>query len=92
LTDSASIILLSSASATNFLIPTSSSVAFPIGTQLSILQVGSGVVTITASNSGTTSIFSNGATPASPRLRTQYSSANAIKTANETWYIVGDIA
>jgi hypothetical protein len=42
--------------------------------------------------SGTTSIFSTGATAATPKLRAQYSAATCIKVGTDTWYVVGDIA
>ena len=46
LSDSGKIIEISSASATNISIPSNSSVAFPIGSTLDIIQYGSGQVTI----------------------------------------------
>jgi len=73
-------------------IPTNSSVAFPIGTQITIIQTGAGQLTITATTPATTTILSTGATAASPKLRVQYSSATLIKTATDAWYVVGDIA
>jgi len=42
--------------------------------------------------SGTTTIASTGATSTAPKLRAQNSSATCIKTATDTWYVVGDIA
>lgn len=73
-------------------IPTNASVGFATGTQVHIIQTGSGQLTIQASSSGTTTVLSNGATAASPKLRAQYSAATLIKTGTDTWYVVGDIA
>ena len=73
-------------------IPTNASVAFAIGTQITIIQTGAGQLTITATTPATTTILSTGATAASPKLRAQYSSATLIKTGTDAWYVVGDIA
>jgi hypothetical protein len=73
-------------------IPTNASVAFPIGTQITVMQVGTGLITIQATTSGTTTVNSTGATAISPKLRAQFSSATCIKTATDTWYVVGDVA
>lgn len=73
-------------------IPTNASVPFAIGTQITIIQTGSGQLTITATTPATTTILSTGATAASPKLRAQYSSLTALKTATDTWYVVGDIS
>jgi hypothetical protein len=73
-----------------FKIPTNASVAFPIGTVLTVLNIGAGVCTISAVTSGTTTILSAGAVAAAPTLA-QYKSAACIKTATDTWYVVGAI-
>jgi hypothetical protein len=86
------LITASNASAQTYSIPTNASVAFPIGAQINIIQIGAGQVTINAVTSGTTSVLSNGATAASPKLRVQYSSATLIKVATDAWYVIGDIA
>ena len=85
------LITASNASAQTYSIPTNASVAFPIGAQINIIQIGAGQVTINAVTSGTTSVLSNGATAASPKLRVQYSSATLIKVATDVWYVIGDI-
>jgi hypothetical protein len=86
------LITASNASAQTYSIPTNASVAFPIGAQINIIQIGAGQVTINAVTSGTTTVLSNGATAAAPKLRVQYSSATLIKVATDTWYVIGDIA
>ena len=85
------LITASNASAQTYSIPTNANVAFPIGSQINIIQIGAGQVTINAVTSGTTTVLSNGATAASPKLRVQYSSATLIKVATDTWYVIGDI-
>ena len=82
---------MNKASAIAFKIPTNASVAFPTGTAITILNKGAGLVTISAVTSGTTTILSAGSAAASPTLA-QYKSAVCIKTATDTWYVVGAIA
>jgi len=86
------LITASNASAQTYSIPTNASVAFPIGAQINIIQIGAGQVTINAVTSGTTTILSNGATAAAPKLRVQYSSATLVKVATDARYVIGDIA
>lgn len=73
-------------------IPTNASVAFPTGTQITIIQTGSGQITIQATTPATTTVASTGATSTAPKLRVQNSSATLIKTGTDAWYVVGDIA
>ena len=82
---------MNKATAVAFNIPTNASVAFPVGTAITVLNKGAGDVTISAVTSGTTTILSAGATAAAPTLA-QYKSAVCIKTATDTWYVVGGIA
>jgi len=86
------LVTASNASAQTYSIPTNANVAYPVGSQINIIAIGAGQVTINAVTSGTTTVLSNGATAASPKLRVQYSSATCIKVATDTWYVIGDIA
>ena len=81
---------MNKATAVAFKIPTNASVAFPVGTAITILNKGAGAVTISAVTSGTTTVLSAGAVAASPTLA-QYKTAVCIKTATDTWYVVGAI-
>lgn len=85
------LILMNKATAVNFTIPTNASVAYPVGTVLTVLNIGAGTCTIKAVTAGTTTVLSAGAVAAQPTLA-QYKSAACIKTATDTWYIVGAIA
>lgn len=85
------ITLMNKATAINFTIPTNANVAFPVGTVLTVLNIGAGTCTIKAVTSGTTTILSAGATAAQPTL-TQYKSAACVKTGTDTWYILGAVA
>jgi hypothetical protein len=83
--------LMNKATAIAFNIPTNASVAFPIGTAITVLNIGAGVCTISAVTSGTTTVLSAGAVPAAPTLA-QYKTAVCIKTGTDAWYVVGGIA
>jgi len=85
------LVTMSNASANAFKIPTNASVAFPVGTVLTVLNIGAGATTISAVTSGTTTVLSAGATAAAPTVA-QYKSAACIKTGTDTWYVVGAIA
>jgi len=85
------LIAMNLATAINFTIPTNASAAFPVGTVLTVLNIGAGTCTIKAVTSGTTTVLSAGATAAQPTLA-QYKSAVCIKTATDTWYVLGAIA
>jgi hypothetical protein len=92
LANNSQIVTMNNASANTFSIPTNASVAFPIGTQINILQIGAGQTTIQAVTSGTTTILSTAATAAAPKIRARYGMATAIKAATDTWYVLGDIS
>ena len=83
--------LMNKATAIAFKIPTNASVAFPVGTAITVLNIGAGTCTISAVTPATTTILSAGATAASPTLA-QYKSAVCVKTAVDTWYILGAIS
>jgi len=85
------LVTMNNASANSFKIPTNASVAHPVGTVITVLNIGAGTCTISAVTSGTTTVLSAGATAAAPTLA-QYKSAALIKTATDTWYVVGAIA
>ena len=85
------LVTISNASANAFKIPTNASVAFAVGTVITVMNIGAGLTTISAVTPGTTTVLSAGATAASPTL-SQYKSAACIKTATDAWYVVGAVA
>ena len=92
LTDSYQVLVtMSNASANTFSIPTNASVAFPVGSQITVVQIAAGQTTINAVTAGTTTISGAAATTTAPKLRTQYSAATCMKVATDTWYVFGDI-
>ena len=86
------LVTASNASAQTYSIPTDATTNFAVGTQINIIQIGAGQVTIQAATSGTTTVTSTGATSASPKLRAQWSSATLVKKAANVWYVIGDLA
>ena len=92
LNDNGQVVTMNNASANTLSIPTNASVAYPIGTQINVLQIGAGQTTIQAVTSGTTSILSTGATASAPKARAQYSTLTAVQTSTDNWLIMGDIS
>ena len=86
LTDDGKLITMSNASANTFTVPPNSGVAFGIGTQLNIAQLGAGATTIVA-GSGVT-LNSDGA---KLKLNAQYAVATCVKTDTNTWFVVGNL-
>ena len=86
LTDQSDLVEISNASANTLTVPLNSSVAFPVGTTITILQTGAGQTTITP----TGGVTING-TPGL-KLRAQWSSATLIKRAENTWVAIGDLS
>jgi len=86
LTDDGIIVEMLNSSGTTLTIPLFASVAFPVGTQITILQTDTGQTTI----AGAVGVTVNG-TPGL-KLRTQWSSATLVKRATNTWVALGDLA
>jgi hypothetical protein len=85
LADKDKLVEIDNASANNLTVPLESSVAFPIGTQISVLQTGAGTTTLVAAGGVTLN-----ATPGLI-LRARWSSVTLIKRAANTWVAIGDL-
>jgi hypothetical protein len=81
---------MNKATAVALKIPTNATAAIPVGTVITVLNKGAGLVTISAVTPGTTTVLSAGAVAASPTLQ-QYKSCAIIKTATDVFYVVGAI-
>jgi hypothetical protein len=91
--DAGDILLASNGSTAGTInIPTDASVNFAIGTQITILNVGTGLITVQATTSGTTTVRSTGASAIAPKCRAQYSAMTLWKQAANLWYAFGDIS
>ena len=87
LADDGKLVTMSNASANTFTVPPNSSVAFGIGTQLNIAQLGAGATTIVA-GSGVT--LNSAGTKL--KLKEQYAVATCVKTDTNTWFVVGNLS
>ena len=88
--DDTSLITLANASAIAVTIPLNSSVPFPIGSCVDLVQFGAGQVTVSGA-SGVT-VVSTGATSATPKTRVQNSAITLRKLGTDSWIAIGDCA
>jgi hypothetical protein len=86
LVDDGKLIQMNSASANVLSVPLNSSVQFPIGTQIILVQTGTGQTSIAGEDP---SVVIN-ATPGL-KLRARYSAATLIKTDTNKWLVIGDM-
>tara|TARA_B100000131_G_scaffold155252_1_gene150722 strand:- start:3155 stop:4153 length:999 start_codon:yes stop_codon:yes gene_type:complete len=85
LADAGKCITMNSGSNYTLTIPANGSVAYPVGTTLTFVRLGSGTLTI-AINSDTLS-----SKDGNKKIAGQYGSATAIKTASTTWVLIGSL-
>lgn len=83
--DANNLVTMSDGSASTFTIPPNSSVAFPVGTTLTVIQLGAGQITLTAGLGVTLH------TPSSDTTRAQYSTVSVIQVAANVWIAGGDL-
>jgi hypothetical protein len=86
LADAHKLVTLSNASAITLTVPTNSSIAFEIGDQVNLLQLGAGQVTV--AGSGVT-FRSEGS---KLKLKGQYAMATLVKIDTDTWVLVGNVS
>jgi hypothetical protein len=84
LTDNGRLVTLSNASAITVTVPLNSSVAFATGAIINLQQIGVGQVTV----AGAGGVTINGT---GTKTRAQWSAASLLKTATDTWTLIGDI-
>jgi hypothetical protein len=84
------VVELSNASAITATIPLNSSVAFPTGSQIQLLQTGAGQVNVAVTAGVTLNVSPSAGTNAG-KLRAQWSFATLIKRGTDTWVLVGDV-
>ena len=86
LADQGKIVEMNIGSAVQVTVPPNTDVAFPIGTQINVMQYGAGKVQVAQGAGvvvrGTPGLY----------LRAQYSSATLIKRATNEWYLIGDLS
>jgi len=87
LADAHKMVTLSNASAITATIPPNSSVAFDVGDQVNLMQLGAGQVTV-AAGAGVT-LRSAGSLV---KTSAQYAVATALKIASDEWVLIGNLA
>lgn len=87
LTDSGKIVETNNASANTLTVPPNSSVAFPVGVQITVLQTGAGQTTLVA-GSGVTVNSADG----NLKLSGQWSAATLVKRSTDTWVAIGNLS
>lgn len=84
--DKNKLVTLSNASSITLTVPTNASVAYSTGSIINIQQIGAGQVTVAGAGGVTVT-----STPGL-KLRAQYSAASLIKTATDSWTLIGDLS
>ena len=87
LSDAGKAVQMTVASANNLTVPPNSSVAFPVGTQILVIQQGAGQTTIVA-GAGVT-LYSK---DSNLKLSAQWCAATLIKANTDVWVVVGDLS
>jgi hypothetical protein len=87
LSDAQKIIEVNSASGVDITIPADSSVDFPIGSNIDIVQTGAGQVTIDGEG-GVTLLSKDSNT----KTNSQYSGVTIYKKSSNTWVLIGDLS
>jgi len=87
LTDDSKYVRMNNAAANTLTVPLNSTVAFPIGTQMHIRQVGAGQTTLAGAGSPAVVINSS----ETLKLNKQHSTATLIKVATDEWDLLGDL-
>jgi hypothetical protein len=84
--DAAKVVEMNVASANTLTVPPNTDVAFAVGTQILVLQVGAGQTTLTAGSGVTINSAGGGL-----RLLSQWSSAVLVKRGTDLWVAIGDL-
>jgi len=87
LSDSGQIVYANNANANTITVPPNSSVAFPVGAKIDVVQTGAGTTTI-AAGSGVTINSADSALG----IGAQYGAATLVKTDTDTWLLIGNLA
>jgi hypothetical protein len=78
---------MNNASPNTLTIPTDASVEFPIGTEIRVIQIGSGTTSI----SGNTGVTLNGISAGTGAITGQWDEVRLYKSGVNTWYVTGNI-
>jgi hypothetical protein len=87
LTDAGKLVIMNVGSANNVTVPPNADVVFPIGTQIVIVQEGSGQTSFVA-GSGVTIISDT----SKLKITSRYCGATLIKKSTNTWFLIGNLS
>lgn len=87
LSDRGKIVEMNVAGANNLTVPLNSSVAYPIGTEIQIMQYGAGQTTIVATG-GVTLRSKSGQL----KIGNQYTGVTLVKVGTDEWYVIGNVS
>lgn len=87
LSDATKSVTMNNAASNTLTVPPSSSVNFPVGTQVVIGQLGAGQTTIAAGSGVTLRSYNSRL-----KLAGQYAVASIIKIATDTWFVAGNLS
>ena len=87
LADEGASVHMTPASAATLTVPAEASVAFPIGTEIEVIALGAGLISIAAA----TGVTLNGVMAGSADINAQWQGAVLRKYAVDTWLIIGAI-
>jgi hypothetical protein len=81
---------MNNSSANVLTVPPNGSAAFPVGTQITVIQTGAGTTTITPGSGVIVNYYSlTGA--ATRTIKAQWAAATLIKRATDTWILIGNL-
>jgi hypothetical protein len=90
LADAGKYVEMNNASSNTLTVPLNASVAFPIGTEITVIQTGSGATTISPAGGVTVNYYSPTAN-AARILKAQWAGASLIKRDTNTWVLIGNL-
>ena len=80
----AKVVTMTNGSANTLTIPLAASVAFPVGTYITVAQGGTGQTTIAGAGGVTVNAYGGAL-----KLIGQYAACSLLKTATDTWLVIG---
>ena len=83
--DAGNVVTMDNAAANTLTIPTNASVAFALGTQIDIVQIGAGATTV----DGDTGVTVNGISGGGAAINAQLNAVTILKLATDTWAMFG---
>lgn len=86
LSDDGKLVQMNSASVNYLTVPLNSAVAFPVGTQITVVQSGTGQTVISPVSGGVTLNSTPGL-----KLRARWSTATLVKLGSDSWLVTGDL-